>query len=232
MCEKNVATHTDDMNQRDKILLEIMQNEMETQRAHLRTIDSSLHTLAFAYIASLSLCVPALLTVNKTAAQIEESFPIIGTVLCTIVFIGGFYALMLIRSRNVHLAHVAFLSDRINSIITKNFGLDKAVLFQQTSKISAFYFGDAKGRVWFAMYGAFFALLAMFCFKIIYESYAQGLYTGWIVLGEAAIMTFMYAIVLKNGGIRAVRKRIDKDYGNWLINQGVGQSSGRMGDDG
>lgn len=203
------------MNERDAILLDTMQKEMETQRANLRTLDGSLHTLAFAYIASLSLCVPALLSAEKTIDQIEAMFPLVGTVLCTIFFFGAFYALMLIRSRNVHLAHIAFLSDRINELIEKNYGKKSKTLFQQTQEISEFYYGPAKGKVWFFMYIVFLVVVAVLCVCVLWVSIMQGSVYGFVVLFEVVTMTGMYGFSLRKSSIRAVRARIEKDYGEW-----------------
>lgn len=212
----NVEIEFGGMNERDRSLVDIMQKEMDAQRAGLRTIDNSIYTLAFAYIASLSLCVPALLTANESADQIKEMFPLVGTILCTIVFIGGFYALMLIRSRNVHMAHIAFLSDRINELVVRNYGEDHKVLFQQTREISEFYYGNAGGKAWFTLYGVFFLFLILFCFGVLRAGYLQGFHIGWIVLAEMVVMVLMYYLMLKKGGIRSVRQRIDSDYEQWL----------------
>lgn len=203
------------MNRRDAILLEIIQKEMETQRANLRTLDGSLHTLAFAYIASLSLCVPSLLTAQKTVGQIEAMFPLVGTVLCTIFFFGAFYALMLIRSRNVHLAHIAFLSDRINELIEKNYGEENKILFQQTQEISEFYYGPAKGKAWFFMYVVFLVIVAVLCICVLWASIMQGSIYGFVVLFEVVTMVGMYGFSLRKSGIRAIRARIEKDYEEW-----------------
>lgn len=204
------------MNEQDKILLDILLKEKEIQRQSLRTLDSSLHTVAFAYIAAFALCVPALLTRGSSMDEIAAIAPFVGTILCTILFIGAFYALMLIRSRNVHLAHIAFLSDRINEIVSRNYGERSKVLFQQSTEISGFYYGKAKGKVWFAMYAIFLLLIVVGCCYVVWASLRQGAVFGFIVVFEIVSMAGLYYTMLKSGGIRPVRERIEHDYENWI----------------
>ncbi len=150
------------MRNENAVLMELLLGEKREVEESLRVLDSSLHRLAFAYIAAFALCVPALMQGAVNFSAIEEKGHLIGVVLCTLVFIGSFYAAMLIRSRNISVAHIAFLSDRVNDIVAGSYGEKKKILFQQSKEISTFYFGSGNGKVWFLTYMAFFVFFAAF----------------------------------------------------------------------
>lgn len=104
--------------ERDRLRMDLMCKEADAQKLSLRTLDSSLHQLAFAYVAAFALCIPAMVASLGHLNEAREMFGVFEFIACTLVFVGAFDALMLVRSRNVCMAHIAFLEDRINEILS------------------------------------------------------------------------------------------------------------------
>jgi len=205
------------MRNENAVLMELLLGEKREVEESLRVLDSSLHRLAFAYIAAFALCVPALMQGAVNFSAIEEKGHLIGVVLCTLVFIGSFYAAMLIRSRNISVAHIAFLSDRVNDIVAGSYGEKKKILFQQSKEISTFYFGSGNGKVWFLTYMAFFVFFAAFYGWVVATSCTKGeWYFAILVAMEAICSIAFFVVTLKCDGIKVVQKRIASDYEKWL----------------
>lgn len=205
------------MTDEDAVLMELLLSEKEASEENLRVLDSSLHRLAFAYIAAFALCVPALMQGAANISAIESQGHLIGVVLCTLVFIGAFYAAMIVRSRNVSAVHIAFLSDRINDIVVASYGEKKKILFQQSSEISDFYFGPGNGKLWFLTYLAFFVFVAVFYGWVIVTSCLKGdAHFAILVVVEAVSSIAFFAVTLKSDGMKVMRKRINSDYEKWL----------------
>ena len=126
---------------------------------------------------------------------------------------------MLIKSRNVYIAHIAFLSDRINEIVERTYGARSKILFQQSTEISSFYYGKAKGWVWFLFYIAFLILVFVWFCYAVYLNFCANWPLAVVIIVEAIVAVSMYgALFATGGGIRSVRGQIEADYEKWLEN--------------
>lgn len=205
------------MDEKDKLRIQLMEKEIESQRAGLRLMDGSLHNLAFAYIGAFMLCVPALLTREGDASTVSQTTQaVIGFIICTLLYMGGFYALMLVRSRNNCVAHIAFLQRQINEILKRNYERNGEILFSYSFEISDFYRGQGHGVVWFLSYCIALMLIVIAAlWLIVKNAYVYPFLTAISILELIATVSF-YAYYFTVSGSRNNLRHIDKEYQSWI----------------
>lgn len=216
--------------ERDRLRMDLMCKEADAQKLSLRTLDSSLHQLAFAYVAAFALCIPAMVASLGHLNEAREMFGVFEFIACTLVFVGAFDALMLVRSRNVCMAHIAFLEDRINEILSDVYGDTAKVLFLYAEDISGFYRGSCNGRLWLVAYLVFFgALLAVLAVVHFAGGFVETnpVWLNAVMAVELTVIAVLYIWYFAVSGSAKVRARINGDYRRWIIN--LRQSSSDIG---
>lgn len=168
------------MEQKDDFIHLLLQ-EKSQQEQRLRDLDKSLLQLAFAILAALSLCAPALLS----NIQVSESNQIGAyTIVTQIIYLGLFFCVMIVRSRNKSLTLIAVLSRKINLVRQENGCCP--VLFNYSFDISDFTRNDKP--FWFAVYSIIMLItLSLYVFLVyIILRYVNNLYSDY----------FIYALIL------------------------------------
>lgn len=190
--------------------------EKESQRQNLRILDTALMQLAFAYITVVALCIPALITASGHIEAISNNIHVIMCICSTALFIGIMYSLLIVRSRNIHLAHIAFLCDRINDLLSHQYGEKNKILFQQSTEISDFYYGKGGKVVWVVYYLALVLIMLATEIVSIWVSLKAGQYLlAFIVLFELIVLVVLYFLSYWTTGLETTKRKINYDYAKW-----------------
>ena len=211
------------MSECDRLIFDTLLNQRSELLASLRTIDSALYQIAFAYIGAFALCVPAIVTGSATIEELEQWLWLVSFIICQIVFIGAVYALLLVKSRNANLGLMAHVERRINSIITRNYGQRNKVLFQSTTDISKYYLGKDGGVGWFCLYVPLLCVLSLGVGYSCFLSWEMAPGMSAILIIEVIFIAGMYVTIFRTSGLKSARRIIEEDYSEWLA--GVGDES-------
>jgi len=214
-----------DLSKRDQLILKILLKLEESNQETVRMLDSSLYQLAFAYIGAFALCVPAIFVASANIATLKNHLWLMAFVLCQIAFLGGFYALMLVRGRNTHLAHVAYATGRINDMIKDNYGEKHKIFFEHSYEMSRLYLGGDNGAKWFAMYLLFLVPIVLACGYTIRATWVVSPILMFVVVAEIIITFIIYFASLKTVGLKSAKEMVEHDIDQYLEKLDSGQNT-------
>jgi hypothetical protein len=164
------------MKQDDCDFITLILHEKDQQEIRLRDLDKSLLQLAFAIVAALSLCAPALLSTTSISST---NISYVYIILTQIIYLGLFYSIMIVRSRNIALTVIAVLSKKINKVREKN--NESPMLFNYSFNISDLTRFDRP--VWFAVYVIALIIIMTFYIALVISvlSYVKLIYGQYYI---------------------------------------------------
>ncbi|WP_242369258.1 hypothetical protein [Adlercreutzia muris] len=195
----------------DRTILDLLVREMEQQRASLRLLDNSLHQLSFAYIAAFALCVPAVFAGGRDTDALlgnAETMALVSFILCTIFYFGGFYALMLIRSRNLCVARIGLLGDSINTCIRRDQVAIDAIPYEFSENMADAYYGKWNGKLWFGAYVLFFIPVLAGCVYALVTTWEVNIYLSIVLLVEITLSIAFYVVYFATSGGKRLRNQL------------------------
>lgn len=213
----DMVTRDGELSEKESLRIELLLREACSQRESLRLLDGSLHQLAFAYIAAFALCVPAVLAVNDAVAEISpHALGLISFVLCTIFYFGGFYALMLIRSRNLCCARIGLIEDMVNAVLKQAFGPGALIPYEYSSRGLPIYYGAANGLVWFLAYAIFLLVVIAGCGFTVFINFGVYPILAIVSTVEIAFTVVSYSVYFSISGSKKLRSRLEREYTDCL----------------